>query len=292
MKEQTLQELWALPLKMKPLPYDFYGKKIYSSDKLKLKFFEAVLATQWGKYHAKNLKRLVQREFIIPALMDKNILTFLSKKFLSKDWSKDVQGLYSAELDKVLVFIDNNSTWMGLSSNKVLVKTTLHETMHLSAEKNMNGFMKVMKPTLKKFYDTYYGHIFSCDKIDTTNIINVMKKMEGRFSISLHQKYIEAVTKATKENTNLDEADYNNMLQDIYLVTRSFPISSNLLIRYYPKYYHIFQPLNTAYMKTFGERNSYTSPAQELWTLSEVAAVMVELLPIDKRVSNILSNIK
>jgi len=45
-------------------------------------------------------------------------------------------------------------------------------------------------------------------------------------------------------------------------------------------------------METFGERNKYTSPAQELWALSEVAAVMVELLPVDRRVSAILTNIK
>ena len=66
----------------------------------------------------------------------------------------------------------------------------------------------------------------------------------------------------------------------------------NLLMRYYGKYYHIFGPLNKAYMQTFKERNSYTSPAQELWAISEVTAVMVELLPVDQRVSKLLTNIK
>jgi hypothetical protein len=122
---KTIQELWALPTEMKQLPFDFHGYKLYSSDKLKLKFFEAVLATDWGKYHAKNIKRLLDRQYVVPAFMDKSILGFLSKRF-KKDWTKNVQGLYSGELNKVIIFIDNNSNWLGLSSNKNLVKTTLH----------------------------------------------------------------------------------------------------------------------------------------------------------------------
>jgi hypothetical protein len=292
MEEQTLQELWALPRNMEPLSYDFHGKKLYSSDKLKLKFFEAVLATEWGKYHAKNIKRLVQDGYIVPALMTKNLLGFLAKKFLSKDWSKNVQGLYSSELDKVLVFIDNNSTWMGLSSNKVLVKTTLHETMHLSASKNMAGFFRVMKPTFEKYYSTYYGNIFSCDNLNVDKLLKVMYKMEGIFSSVLHKKLMDSVIAMVKPKTKLGEDEYSNILQDLFTATRVLPINPNLIMRLYPRYYHLFGPLNDAYMKTFRERNSYTSPVQELWALSEVAAVMVELLPVDKRVAQLLTNIK
>ncbi len=290
--QQTLQELWALPVNMKPLPFKFHGRTLYSSDKLKLKFFEAILATDWGKFHAKNLQRLVQKDYIVPTLMDKGILSFLVKKFISRDWSKSVQGLYSPDLDKVLVFIDNNSTWMGLSSNKTLVKTTLHETMHLSASKNKAGFFKVMKPTFEKYYSGYYQDIFSCPKIDVTKILQAMYKMEGKFTKNLHRTLMTAITDSTRSETKLDEGEYEDILKDLYLIIGNFPWSPNLLIRYYPRYYHIFGPLNKAYMNTFRERNSYTSPAQELWALSEVAAVMVELLPVDRRVANLLSNIK
>lgn len=292
MEYKTLQELWALPVNMKELPFDFYGNKLYSSDKLKLKFFEAVLATEWGKYHAKNLQRLVQQNYIVPVIMNKGILGFLSKKFLSRDWSKNVQGLYSGELEKVLVFIDNNSSWMGLSSNKELVKTTLHECMHLSASKNKNGFFKIMKPTFQKYYGSYFKDIFSCSQIDISKTLNSLMNMEGRFSISLHNNYMTNLKIATEKTTTLDSSEYTDIFQDIFNVTRIFPISPNLIMRYYPRYYHILGPLNTAYMNTFGERNSYTSPVQELWAISEVAAVMVELLPVDRRVSSILSNIK
>jgi hypothetical protein len=292
MEQQTLQELWALPRNMEPLPYDFHGKKLYSSDKLKLKFFEAVLATEWGKYHAQNLKRLVQDGYIVPALMTKNLIGFLAKKFLSKDWSKNVQGLYSSDLDKVLVFIDNNSTWMGLSSNKTLVKTTLHETMHLSASKNKPGFFKVMKTTFEKYYGSYYEDIFSCDSINTDQILKVMYKLEGIWSPSLHKQLIDAIVKAVKPTTDLSDEEYEHILQDVFTATRVLPTNPNLIMRFYPRYYHLFGPLNKAYLETFKERNSYTSPVQELWALSEVAAVMVELLPVDRRVSKLLSNIK
>jgi hypothetical protein len=292
MKEQTLQELWALPTKMKPLPYDFYGHKLYSSDKLKLKFFESVLSTPWGKYHAKNFKRLLETNNIVPALMNKGILSFLSKKFLSTDWTKNIQGLYSKELQKVIIFIDNNSNWLGLSSNKTLVKTTLHECMHLSASDNIKGFLKIMQPTLQQYYGSYFSGIFSCKNLKMDKILKTLTPMEGRFSPQLQKNYMNALYNETKPKTSLDGQEYEDIFRDIYTITRSFPTSPNLLMRYYSKFYHIFNPFNTAYMKTFKERNSYTSPAQELWSLSEVAAVMVELLPVDKRVSQVLSNIK
>jgi len=292
MEQQTIQELWALPYNMEPLPFDFHGKKLYSSDKLKLKFFEAVLATPWGKFHAKNIKRLVQTGNIVPALMDKGIASFLAKKFLSKDWSKNVQGLYSGELGKVIIFIDNNSNWLGVSSNKDLVKTTLHECMHLSAQDNMNGFMKIMTPTFMKYYSSYFDDIFSCKGFNASTVIKALKPMEGIFSTNLHKKYMNALWDEVGKTTSLDEEEADDLMKDIFMITRNFPTNPNLLMRYYGKYYHIFGPLNKAYMQTFRERNSYTSPAQELWALSEVAAVMVELVPVDQRVAKVLSNIK
>jgi hypothetical protein len=289
---KTLNELWALPINMKPLPYDFHGYKLYSSDKLKLKFFEAVLATPWGKYHAKNFNRLLKYNNIVPVLMDKSIRGFLVKKFLSRDWTKNVQGLYSSELGKVIVFIDNNSSWLGLSSNKNLVKTTLHELMHLSASSNLAGFFRIMKPTFQKYYTNYFGDVFSCKGLNIDNTLKAMYKLEGVFSTSLHKQYMTSLLKDLKAATTINEDSFDSLYQDIYTVTRHFPTSPNLLMRFYSRYFHLFSPLNDAYQETFGERNSYTSPAQELWVLSEVASVMVELLPTDKRVSKVLSNIK
>jgi hypothetical protein len=289
--EQTIQELWALPINMKELPYDFHGYKLFTSDKLKLKFFEAILATSWGKYHAKNVNRLLKTGNIVPVIMNKGIISFLAKKFFSMDWSKEVQGLYSGELNKVLVFIDNNSNWMGVSSNKNIVKTTLHECMHLSANSNMNGFMKIMKPTFQTYYSSYYADIFSCENVNADKIVKTMVKLEGIFNSTLQSKLIKEIMDATSKS-KLDKEEYENILKDLFTITRNFPLNPNLIMRYYSKYYHIFGPLNTAYMKTFKERNSYTSPVQELWALSEVAAVMVELLPVDPRVAKVLSNIK
>ena len=296
--QKTLQELWVLPRNMKTLPYKFHGRALYSSDKLKLKFFEAMLKTDWGKYHAKNFQRLIKQNYIVPTLMVHGIRNFLKRKFKSedkiegRDWTKDVQGVYSSEHEKVFVFIDNESSWYGHASNKILVKTTLHETMHLSAAKNNAGFLRVMKPTLEKFYEEYYKDIFSCRKVDVTKIIQAMHKGEGRFSKNLHNNFMKAVVDATQNETKLDEATYEEIMRDLYFITGYFPWSPELLARYYPRYYHMFGPINRAYRKTFGEKNVYTSPAQELWALSEVAAVMVELLPTDRRVANLLSNIK
>lgn len=290
--KQTIQELWALPIKMEDTSYDFYGHKLYSSDKLKLKFFEAVLATDWGKFHAKNIQRLMKQEYIVPVIMNKGILGYLAKKFILKNWTNNVQGLFSPNLNKVLVFIDNNSNWFGVSSNDHLVKTTLHECMHLSASRNINGFFKIMKPTFEKYYGTYFSDIFQCKTINATNIVKTLLKMEGWYSNNIQKNYMNTVREATEKTSKLDNNEYNEIFQDLFTVTKVLPLSPNLLLRFYPRYFHIFRPLDTAYTKTFGERNKYTTVAQELWAFSEVASVMVELLPTDGRVAKVLSNIK
>jgi hypothetical protein len=123
-------------------------------------------------------------------------------------------------------------------------------------------------------------------------ILKALYNTEGKYSKPLHTKYMTAIMDTVKSKTSLDEKEFEYLFKDIFLITSSFAVNPMLLMRYYSRFYHIFGPLNDAYMKTFKERNSYTSPSQELWALSEVASVMVELLPVDKRVSAILSNIK
>lgn len=292
-EQNNLNELWVLPINMTKLKFDFNGYELFSSDKLKLKFFEGVIATEWGKRHSKNLLRLIKADKIVPALMSKKIRTFLSKKLFSNDWTKDVLGVFDPHKKHVIIFIDNGSSWAGLSSNKELAKTSLHECMHLSAESNKAGFFKIMKPTLHKFYGDYFRNIFSCKgtpKLDKT--LQALYKLDGYFSLTLHKRYMTALKNETQPFSTLDTKEYDSIFSDIFMVTRNFPLAPNLLVKFYPRFYHIFAPLNDAYISTFGERNKYTSPSQELWAISEVAAVMVELLPTDIRVSKILDNIK
>lgn len=289
----NLNELWVLPINMVKLDFDFNGYELFSSDKLKLKFFDAVIATGWGKRHSRNLLRLIKVNKIVPVLMSQKIRSFLSKKLFSDDWSKDVLGVYDPYKKHVLIFIDNGSSFLGLSSNKELAKTTLHELMHLSATSNKAGFFKIMKPTLQQFYSNYYCDIFSCKQnLNLEKTLRALYGFEGYFSLASHKKLMTGLREETKPFSTLDDKEYDSLFSDIFMVTRNFPLSPNLLIKYYPRFYHIFGPLNDAYLKTFGERNKYTSPAQELWAMSEVASVMVELLPSDMRVSKVLDNIK
>jgi hypothetical protein len=54
----------------------------------------------------------------------------------------------------------------------------------------------------------------------------------------------------------------------------------------------IFTSLNRAYWEAFGEKNKYTTPIQELISLSEVACVLSEMNPSDPVIKKLFQNAK
>ena len=67
-----------------------------------------------------------------------------------------------------------------------------------------------------------------------------------------------------------------------------FMVSLATFAKSYKKWGSIFTELNNSYIQTFGKRNTYTSPFQELVSVSEVACVMAEMKSTDPRVKSIL----
>ena len=63
-----------------------------------------------------------------------------------------------------------------------------------------------------------------------------------------------------------------------------FTDNFNLFLKAYRKYIHIFGPLDRAYRDAFGKRNRYTTPYQELISLSEVICVLSEISPNNPRI--------
>jgi len=288
---KKIKELFAPPIGLKLVDV-VDGIKLYSSAKLMQNFLLAFKKSSRGSDKVKLIETLMNKGLIIPCFKSKGVLRFLKHKFFGSQESKAILGMYHLVNKKVYILIDNNSTIFGTSSNDELVSTTLHEAMHLAAGRNMKGFLKVMMPTLRKYYGEAFTHIFSLK--NTPNIDKIIyhlslyetpKKIDANKQLSI---YYHLLYDTFKDSTELEEKQFRLKLQNYIVSMKIFFVSFSTFVRSYKKWQSIFIELNHAYEKTFGKRNRYTSPFQELVSVSEVACVMAEMKSNDKRVNSIL----
>jgi hypothetical protein len=288
---QKIQEFFAPPVGLK-LVDTVDGMKLYSSSKLMKNFLLAFKKSSRGSDKVKIIEKLMKKGFIVPCFRSKGVFNFLKYKMFGDNESKSILGMYHIENKRVYILIDNNSTIFGTSSNDEMVSTTLHETMHLAAGKNMKGFLKVMMPTLRKYYGEAFTLIFSLKSIPNIDkVIYHLASYEDSKNRPVNKQlseYYHLLYDTFKSSTKLEEKDFRLKLQNYIVAMKIFFVSFSTFVRSYRKWQSIFIELNHAYEKTFGKRNIYTSPFQELVSVSEVACVMAEMRSKDPRVNSIL----
>lgn len=288
---ENVQELFAPPIGLKLVDV-VDGMKLYSSAKLFKKFLFAFEKSSKGSDKVDLIDKLMKKGFLIPCFKSKGALGFLKHKFFGSQDSKAILGMYHLENKRVYVLIDNNSTIFGTSSNNEMVSTTLHECMHLAAGRNMKAFMKVMMPTLRKYYSEVFTEIFSLKSVPNIDqIIYHIASYESAETVNTNKKltqYYNMLYDAFKPQTKLEENPFRLQLQNYIVAIKIFLVSFSSFVRSYKKWQSIFIELNHGYQKTFGKRNKYTSPFQELVSVSEIACVMAEMVSKDQRVKSIL----
>jgi hypothetical protein len=288
---EKIQEFFAPPVGLKLVDV-VDGMKLYSSAKLMKNFLLAFKKSSRGSDKVKIIEKLMKKGLIVPCFRSKGVFNFLKYKMFGSQDSKSILGMYHIENKRVYILIDNNSTIFGTSSNDEMVSTTLHESMHLAAGRNMKGFLKVMMPTLRKYYGEAFSLIFSLKSIPNLDkIIHHLSLYESSKNQNVNKQlseYYHLLYDTFKSSTKLEERDFRLKLQNYIVAMKIFFVSFSSFVRSYRKWQSIFIELNHAYEKTFGKRNTYTSPFQELVSVSEVACVMAEMRSKDSRVSSIL----
>lgn len=288
---ENLNELFAPPVGLKLVDV-VDGMKLYSSAKMFKKFLLAFEKSSRGKDKVQLIDNMMKKGMLVPCFKSKGIFKFLKHKAFGSADSKSIMGMYHLESKRVYVIIDNNSTVFGTSSNDELVSTTLHELMHLSAGKNMKGFLKVMMPTFRQYYSEAFAQIFSLKSVpNIDNIIYHIATYEDPRKVNTNKKlteYYNLLYDTFVNHTQLDGKAFRLQLQNYIVSMKIFIVSFSSFVRSYRKWGSIFTELNNSYVKTFGKRNTYTTPFQELISVSEVACVMAEMRSTDARVKSIL----
>lgn len=288
---KNLNELFSAPINLKPV-YNTNGTIFYSSDKLKENFIIAFEKSSKGNHIVNEIKMLVEDGTIIPCYKSKNILSFIKNRII-KDENKMVVAFYSQDDKKVIVLIENESSILGTSSNNEIVSTTIHECMHLIADRNSLKFRKIFMPYLKEYYSSFFTDYLKLKNIDNKKIYEIIKYI-GNFEtnnysyINSHlQDFYKLIEISFIENSNLTINEFKNRLNNLIVSIKILMVSVPTLIKNIRYFSMILTSLNIAYKKAFKETNEYTMPIQELITLSEVACVYSEMKPKDSVIKSL-----
>jgi len=280
-----IQELIAAPISLS-LETTIEGSKFYSSDSLKKKFVEAFSKSSKGSQITDQIETLVQKKLVLPCYKSKNLFSFIKKK-ISGDTDKYILGFYHTKERKVVVLIENAVTIIGTAANNELVSTTMHECMHLSAGKNFSKFTSTFYKHLHSYYTQFVDSYFGVNYPNPKKISELMKYIANLEKRGLDYankelgNYYREILRLFSSDTTLMESDFDQRLTDMVVALKLMIMHMPSLARNARKYQMLFTSLNSAYLNAFGQRNKYTTPIQELVSLSEVACVFVEISPHD-----------
>ncbi|MFW9871847.1 MAG: hypothetical protein ACFFG0_02010 [Candidatus Thorarchaeota archaeon] len=287
-----IQELFSAPTGLEA-EITISGTTFYSSKRLKDNFIVAFGKSSKGKHVYPEISNLIKKGLVIPCYKSKNLLSFIKNK-LTQSPDKYILAFYNIDERKVIVLIDNNISLFGTSSNNSLASTTLHECMHLVAGSNISKFVQTFKSYLIKYYSTFFEDYLSLKEVskkDIENVIIYLAKYEKRGPKYANRdlaNYFRFLYENFKTSTMLDERTLQVRLTNYIVAAKLFIVNPQTLFKSSSKFEMIFTSLNRAYQKSFGKSNKYTTPIQEVISLSEVACVLSEMRPKDPIIKKLL----
>jgi len=276
-----IQELMGAPISLS-LETTIDGTKFYSSDILKHRFIKAFDKSSKGKHVVKEMEMLVNKKLVLPCYKSKNIFSFIKSK-LTAGPEKYILGFYHVHEKRVIVLIENSVSVFGTAANNELVSTTMHECMHLAAGRNLSKFTQVFYKNLVLYYSNFISDYFKIDKVSSKKIgelikyIAIFEKRGPSYANKELGNYFRKLQSLFSNDTKLDEQDFNQRLTNIVVALKLFIVHMPSLMKNARNYAMVFTSLNQAYLQSFGKKNLYTTPLQELISLSEVACVLAEM---------------
>jgi hypothetical protein len=296
MQENNINELFAIPTGLEP-EIKIEGTTFYSSAKLKGNFLLAFAKSSKGKAVYKDIAKLVKSEKVVPCFKHKGVFKFIKRKLSGNKGNSYILAFYHIPTKKVIVLIDNSSTIFGTSSNNELASTTMHECMHLAAGRNLSKFVSIFLPRLREFYSEFFKDYLKIESVPKQEIDSFIKyiskyEIEGpSYANRDLANYYRFLEKTFFEHTKLKEDDFRERLTDYIVAVKLFIISFDTFVRNARKYSMLFSSLNAGYKNAFGKKNKYTTPIQELVSMSEVACVLSEMKPKDSYIKRIFRSI-
>lgn len=290
---KKIQELVSVPISLS-VETVIDGEKFYSSENLKKNFVLAFEKSSKGNHISNEISKLVQDEhLILPCYRSKNLFGFIKRKISPENQENYILGFYHITEKKVVVLIENSLSIFGTAANDDLVSTTIHECMHMVAGRDLNKFLNIFKNHLKSYYLHFYEDYFKTENTSLTIIDNIIKfissvEIKGVTNINKFLSEYHNILTTLKDTSSLETLEFDRRLQDIIIALKLFMTHMPTLLNNYRRFIMIFTSLNRSYQTTFGKRNIYTTPIQELLSTSEIACVFSEMKSTDPVIKRLL----
>ncbi len=283
MNQQNLDEFFSPPIGLEEVD-NIYGFRVYSSDRLVKAYLSAIKRSGRGNPVYGPIEDLVKKKKITPIYQIKGILKFFKHKMFGNPEDKAILGFYHMGIKRVYIMIDNSISILGHAKNDDIATTTIHECQHLFADMSRPKFMSIFNEEIERYYISAFSRIFDLNQIpkkEITNIIKFISTFEGEGLKKVKQKMgaYKKVLESLKKYSILNDQEFYKRLNDITMLIEMFTTRFDMFLKVYRKYRHIFGPLDNAYRDAFGKRNIYTTPYQELISVSEVICVLSEIRP-------------
>lgn len=276
-----IQELVAAPISLS-VETVIDGTKFYSSENLKKKFILAFEKSSKGKHISSEMQKLVSDNLVMPCYKSKNLFGFIKRK-LTNSPDKYILGFYHIENKRVVVLVENSLSIFGTAANNELVSTTMHECMHMVAGRNLNKFLSVFKNYLRAYYTEFYKDYFKIENLPKNTLDTILGfisvfERKGLNNVNRElSNYFTVLRENLQGLSSLSQEDFTNRLTQMIVALKLFVTHMQTLFKNYRNFSMLFTSLNQAYFNAFGEKNKYTTPIQELISLSEVACVLAEM---------------
>jgi hypothetical protein len=292
--ESLINELFSIPIGLE-VEAVVDGQKFYSSQKLKESFMKSMGSTGRSAGIYKQIESLVMtKKLLVPCYLSKNMFRFFVHKMIGSPEDKSVLGFYHMAQKRVFILIDNTISLFGTAQNDFLASTTMHECVHLYADRMKGGFIKLFDEELTRYYISYFSRTFSLKtKPNVDSIIRFISSFEYKRSEQMNKQlttFHNLLEKELKPHTTLSSEGFSQTLTDLIVIVKIYLINFSTFVRMYRQYKHILGPLDRAYPEAFGKRNTYTTPYQELSSVSEVISVLSEMKPTDSKIKKMFKN--
>ena len=280
--QEYLQEIFALPINLYPA-VEFDGLKLYSSDDLKRKYTEVLHESTRTDKIADDIKKLVDKNKVIPVFITKGLFSFFAYKLLAGPGLKNIMGFYSPPEDVIVLLIDNNVNIIGSVSTDRLCTLSVHELSHMACQNLKGSYYKTVEKYLSKYYMSLFNQVFSLDNksVDIEPVVKfIYNKIEMKHSLTneLLDQYDKLLKATFEKDTSFTKKEFEDRVYLYRVCIVQFVNDLSKFIRNYGYFRPIVQPMYNAYETAFGISKSsmHTVCVQELLYPSEVICVATE----------------
>jgi hypothetical protein len=281
MHKDKINELFTIPRGELEIAGSFYGDKVYTSDKLKKSFIEAVGKSSKGAPLRKKIEELVSRSVLIPVYKSKSIF-----RSLLKTQPISLQGISGSaipDLKKIFILIETEANIFSFISNDALASVTVHEMTHLLSILKPNFFYKTFLDDMMKFYSFYFCSLLKCRKeeIKKENLESLCRFIYnveiGKYnSLNFLREYDGLIKETFKGSSYLSEDEFDATIHDfitsLYTIFKALDSGGSLIPRITVHFKKIYLPLYVTYNKLYGVNllANHQLAYQELFAPSEI----------------------